>query len=322
MGERPTGSAPTLSLARELGRLGVTVTFSEGAERGDTRAWAGLVRRNDALVHVRYDDADAFLRRQFHLAQVFGCIVVRWWVGTDVHHCLQASEHARAARALDAAVDVNLAVAPHLVEELAGIGIRAVHSPSVCDLTAAEQASSPEPLPSAVLVYLPGDRRAFYGEAMVVAAIEANPDLSFIIVSDETHTLARFPNVRSLGWVEDMESVWPQVGAVLRMTEHDGLPRIVLEALARGRYVIYAWPLPGCWHAGSAADMHLHLDCFKRATGPNAAGPEAARALAEDAGPRFLDAVVGRGTVFPSLGRARALLGAVRAQGAMKGWLR
>ena len=34
-------------------------------------------------------------------------------------------------------------------------------------------------------------------------------------------------------------------GCILRVTQHDGLPRMLIEGLLRGMYAIYAWPLAG-----------------------------------------------------------------------------
>lgn len=262
-----------------------------------------MLMRNEIVLLVKYDRSDKFLQRQLNLARLFGCMIVRWWVGSDVLYCLRSEAEARASQALDRLVDLNLAVAPHLVEELAAIGIRAEFSPSVCNLSTGE-AGPPTVLPRSVLVYLPSNRKDFYGHDLVAAAIEKNRDLEFVIVGDESHALSAFPNVCSLGWIEDMGEIWPRVGVLLRMTEHDGLPRMVLEALANSRYVIYAWPLDGCWHARSCDEMLRYLECFKGTTEPNAAGPLAAQNIAGTATRRLLDTI---GERQPSCGLTRRI---------------
>ncbi len=316
VGEPPVRSAPLLSLAGELDRMGIAAEFSMRAESTSNRAWLRLARRSDALVLVQYWDPDIHLRRQFQLARLFGCLTVRWWVGTDVLKCLRCVAMAEAARALDVAVDLNIAVAPHLVEELRGIGIGAEYVPSVCDL-AALGAAPPAVLPRCVLVYLPTDRQDFYGQDAAAAAIEANPDLRFLVVGDDTHALAAYPNVRSLGWVADMDRIWPQVGALLRITEHDGLPRMVLEALARGRHVIYSWPLAGCWLARSRDDVQRHLTRFRTA-GPNHAGRAAAMEIGAQAGQRFIGAVGRRRSQMRFRDRLGGMLDVARCQAILR----
>lgn len=304
-GEAAERSAPMVSLARALDERGVRATLFDDAS--SVSDWVATVRRHDVLVFTHYGAAHLFLHRQLHLAALAGCAVLRWWVGTDV---LLARENPQAARALDAAVDLNVAVAPHLVAELAEIGMAARCVPSVCHLP-----SDPPPaeVPRGVLAYLPTLRREFYGADAVARAATDNPDLPFIVVGDEGHALAHLPNVDSLGWV-DMEAVWPRVGCVLRMTEHDGLPRLILEALARGRYAIYRWPLEGCWQAETAAEVQRGLDRFRRVTGANVAGRASALGIAKDA-PVQWQAVVS-GPYRPR--RLPALLRLARCQIAFK----
>ncbi len=53
-----------------------------------------------------------------------------------------------------------------------------------------------------------------------------------------------------------MKPVYDRVGCLLRVTAHDGLPRMIIEALLLGKYVIYSH----------------HLDRFRRAASPNTGG--------------------------------------------------
>lgn len=287
VGEKPTRSEPILSLATELNRMGIETQFTGNAL--STRKWLIFARRNQALVFIQYHGVDEFFQRLLYLARGVGCVVVRWWVGSDVLYCLESETIARKARALDHAVDLNIAVAPHLVEELQRIGITAEYVPSLCDLTVLEKNQTYD-LPKGVLTYLPAERKDFYGEDVLIASIEKNPDLCFYVVNDDSHSLQDYPNVQSLGWVEEMESVWSQVGLLLRVTKHDGLPRMVLEALARRKYVIYSWPFEGCWYGKSIEQVQKHLNQFKNTKTPNIIGPEVARSVSE-AGKMYVQAV-------------------------------
>lgn len=266
-------SEPVYGLARELRNLGITVYPADPAMTDDPYKWLSYAMRSQVLVFNRYDNCDGrYLQRQLYRAKLLGCTIVRWWVGTDVLNCLQSEYTMQVAREVDEAVDLNIAVSPHLVTELREIGIDAEYVPSFCDFST-YQDEPPSKLPKGVLTYLPTKRRAFYGEAILVAAIEANPDLEFFVVADESHSLSHYPNVHSLGWVEGLQDIWPRIGILLRVTEHDGMPRMVLDALARGRHVIYSEIFDGCWYAKKTEQVLEYLQTFKALDEPNIKGP-------------------------------------------------
>jgi len=316
VGQRLSGSAPTLTLATQLNRIGIVTSYSEGIEGTSTRRWLKRVIEHDAIIFVEYCRPALHLQRQFHLAQLLGCPVIRWWVGTDVYNCLRSEEAAEAASRFDNAVSANIAVAPHLVGELAKVGISAAHVPSICSLPS--EPSDRRALDKNVLVYLPGERKEFYGRNEVLKAIEAHPELQFTVVADESHSLAHYRNVDSLGWVENMQTIWPRIGALLRITEHDGLPRMVLEALALKKQVLYSWPLQGCTLCRSGEDAISQLADFKRMARPNHAGPEAARQIGGDALSKYLDILKEVRGRDPVTLRVRGLRGSISCQTTMK----
>ena len=267
-------SEPIYDLARELNDLGVNVHVVDQALSAYTLKWLYFARRSGAFVFVRYHNSDDkfFFQRQLYRAKLLGCTVVRWWVGSDVLYSRESEQTLRVARAIDGAVDLNITVSPHLVTELGEIGIEAEYVPSFCDVGNSHN-DPPSRLPKGVLSYLPTKRKAFYGQEILITAIEDNPDLEFFIVGDESHSLQHYSNVTSLGWVEDMNDVWPRVGVLLRVTQHDGMPRMVLEALARYRYVIYSETFEGCWFGRSKEQVRQYLKTFKSLDKPNISGP-------------------------------------------------
>ena len=129
-------------------------------------------------------------------------------------------------------------------------GHRAQYVPSVLDPDLAE----PDRLPwdgdvRPVVTYLPSPERSSTASSVLERVMTANPDLRFIVPADETHALAAHSNVESLGWVTDMRRLYARAGCILRITEHDGLPRMLIEGLLRGMYAIDSWPMDGCWQA-------------------------------------------------------------------------
>ncbi|MHB9879193.1 hypothetical protein ACSMXM_05980 [Pacificimonas sp. ICDLI1SI03] len=289
-GEPATHSAPALSIGSVLQEEGLQVSFSEGAETTDQRRWLKLVRSHDLVIVTVYGKPTRYFARQLHMARLFGCRIIRVWVGTDVLRAADDAEAVELTHFFGRAIDLNIAMAEHLVLELAQIGVDAVFVPSVSQLKPDSVPDDTRPCP-AVLVYLPASRKEFYREPLIAETIAANPDLSFIIVGDDTHCLAHFGNVESLGWVSDMQGVWNRAGVLLRLTQHDGLPRMVLDALGQGKYVIYSWPLQGCWYATDAESVNAALADFRAATNVNQAGMEAVRRIAGDGGAQLAVAV-------------------------------
>lgn len=278
-GEEPIKSAPLLSLAQTLRGRGIEIIFSEGAEWHSTSSWLTAVRNCDIVVWVNYHGPDPYLTKQLALAVALGRPLIRWWVGSDVLYCLCEPETCAGAQLTDRLSVKNIAVAPHLVTELSSIGIKARTIPSVVEPVFSRATVTDAPPPGAILVYLPASRAAFYGEAIVGRAVRANPELKFVIVGDEEHRFREFRNVESLGWVSDMKAVYDRIGCVLRVTEHDGLPRMVLEALFLGKYVIYSHDLRGTWRARDYSEVQNAIERFQRTNAPNWEGRVAVNAL-------------------------------------------
>lgn len=272
VGEEPARSAPLLSFAQALSARGIEIKLSKGDELHSTSWWLQAVRNCDIIVWVNYHGPDPYLTKQLALAVASGRPVIRWWVGSDVLYCLREPETCTGARLTDRVSAKNIAVAPHLVTELSSIGIKARTIPSVVDPEFCRATVADVPPPRAILVYLPASRAAFYGEAIVGRAVRANPELKFVIVGDEEHRFREFRNVESLGWVSDMKPVYDRIGCVLRVTEHDGLPRMVLEALFLGKYVIYSHDLPGTWRARDYSEVQNAIERFQRTNAPNLEG--------------------------------------------------
>ena len=268
-------------LAGALGRLGFECHFARAFWGvAATATWLREVRRARAVVVVMYSPPCASLLYKLALAGAMGRPVLRWWVGTDVLNCLQEKLPRWRTRMLDRLVSVNVAVAPHLVDELASVGIKAQFIPSILDDESGRGLDRPCDAPKrSLLVYLPSERHTFFRQDIVRRAIEENQDIEFVVVADDEHSLSDLPNVRSLGWVEDMQTVWPQVGGLLRITKHDGLPRMVLECLLRGKYAIYSWPLPGCWLARTFDEVQEKIGLFRNVTTANDSGIQAARRI-------------------------------------------
>ena len=270
-GELPVGSSPLLTLAEAVKPHGIRAEFSGQVEATSTADWLRVVRKADAVLFVGYDGPRPYMIRQLAIAASLGRPIIRWWVGSDVLNCLQDQRKARWARVADKLCAEAITGAPHLQVELASIGLRARMIPTVVEPEFLS-IEARGPIARDILVYLPTNRGAFYGEEVVAAAIRANPDLRFVIVADAQHRFRNYQNVESLGWVENMRPVYDRTGCLLRMTQHDSLPRMAIETLLLGKYVICSHEFPGCWPAKDFQDVQKWISVFRTRTLVNEAG--------------------------------------------------
>lgn len=225
---------------------------------GDTRF--ELIR---AVAHASYADAwimvggplpNELLRSIFEFR---GRPAIMLWIGSDVTTIAERPSDLEQLHLRDI---VHWATAPHLIEELAALGISARYVPTA----AAAVPSIITPMPSAftVMTYLPAPRREFYGQKYVWKAASALPDVKFFVVGRGEPEHNSPPNVEYLGQVSDMESRLDAASVLLRLTRHDSLSQGVIEALARGRHVIWTYPYPGVIYTRSpneAIDSLLKL---------------------------------------------------------------
>jgi hypothetical protein len=302
VGERPRPDSPSMTLAKALRSQGILVNFE--ADAPSTRRWLRLARTSDVMILVAYRRFGARRVVRLVLGVLMGRPLIRRWAGSDVLNCLENWIDLWFAKCLNRFVSLNLVPAPHLREELASIGISAVVIPTNIDPHKISK-SHPAGLPAKrILAYIPDSRSEFYGEAIVRQASEANPDVEFLVVGCEDRE--RFdgcPNVRVLGWVSDMAAVYDQVGCLLRITRHDGLPRMVLESLLQGKYVIFSWPMPGCWYARDFDQVQDQIRRFRETVTVNHEGMEATRRLLDPDPAARLTAVISR-VVHKGLPRA------------------
>lgn len=187
--------------------------------------------------------------------------VVIHWVGTDVLIALEEHEKQNVAVRLVENV-THWCDAPWLVDELRPMGIRSEYVALPIPVSKVE----PPPLPGRlrVLMYLPVDafdREVFDMETLLRLPREF-PDLDFTLVPSTADTLpGPIPsNLELPGWATDMDALYRRVSVLVRLVSHDGMPFMVMEALSRGRYVIYTYPLPHVTHAQGYEAIAAALD--------------------------------------------------------------
>lgn len=170
--------------------------------------------------------------------------IIIHWIGSDVLQAAASSNGGLSGWNADFR-HIDLACAPHLADELAEIGISAEYVPILpvenrCELV-------PMPPSHAVLAYIPEDREQFYGIETAKSLAAKHPDIPFYIVANRgKNDVNKLSNIHYLGMLdrEALHTQYAKSSILLRCTEHDGLPVMILEAMQLGRQVIYNFRFP------------------------------------------------------------------------------
>lgn len=190
--------------------------------------------------------------------RVRGVRFVAHWIGTDLYQVKTRPLAHLVFRAAAPGIAAHIADAPWLVEDLARRGIDATLVPTI---SGRMDGAGPMPMPDefAVLAYVPDDRRDFYGWPTVRTVAEAYPDVPVHVVGGDGPGDAP-ANVFFHGLTDEMEPIYGATSALIRPTVHDGLSQMVLEALIRGRQVVWSREFRECMYATT-------VDEFVRAVG-------------------------------------------------------
>jgi hypothetical protein len=233
-------------LADELARIGWDARFQHHPGRSP-RGWARVIR---ALIHadILYligSRADRYSAQDL-LFRIWRRPVIIHWVGTDVLIATEELAKGPLARSV-VSKPAHWCDAPWLVTELERLGVRAEYVP--LPVNGLAEAAPPLPDPVRVLLYLPVDPfdRQVFDMETILRLPAALPGLEFVLIPSPPETLPGPlpPNLTARAWVDDMDALYRAVAVYVRLTSHDGMPFTVLEALSRGRHVIFPWTLPG-----------------------------------------------------------------------------
>lgn len=281
-------TSPVSTLAKAINKEGGSIQFLNF----DTLSTKDLIKhyfKVDVLVIQFYGVIDDYARKQIALAVLMGVAVVRNWAGTDVLKSLTVPKVTLSTKYVNKLVSVNITTTHvGLVVELNSIGIDCKLTTQLFDYGIACEKEVVGTKSLGVMAYLPTDNQKFYGSKFMENLIIKFPQLTFVIVADNEHLFAKYSNVESVGKVKNMEPLWEKVGLLVRITEHDGYPRMNLEALLRGKYVIHNNKLPGVWFAETNDEIEAAVQSFIEQSEPNYEGIEIVKKMLNSGGEKDL----------------------------------
>lgn len=183
------------------------------------------------------------------ISKLFRKRVINYWIGTDV---LLLNSYIGTFLKAIFNNDINITVSSWLASELLMHKVRvdAIYPIVPPDLLALLKIPIKD-REKAILVYIPSVQRLnFYYGPLILKLAKLLPATKFYLVGiskeDLQKVFRRIPkNVEALGWRSRAEliNLYQRVPILLRFTVHDGLPNMVLEALAFRLFVFTNVPI-------------------------------------------------------------------------------
>lgn len=182
-----------------------------------------------------------------NLALLFNKKIFIEWVGTDI---LIATENYNRGKVNREYIEkcCHLCEVDWTKEELKKIGIDA----TICDIVTVDIDNSNNNRnyndhnliknSITVLSYIAKNREEFYGIDFILRLAELYPEINFRICGTDGDNYKHLKNVEFLGWIDNMNYEYDNCDIFMRLVQHDGLAFSVIEALSRGKWVIYSYP--------------------------------------------------------------------------------
>ena len=184
--------------------------------------------------------------------------VLMHWVGTDV---ISAQNDYTRNKVNDKYVSEvkHFCEVNWIKEELKEIGINA----EIVNFVTFEKEISTNvafPKSFSILTYIGKNREEFYGINEIIVLAKRLPDIPVNVVGIKEYHEVLPPNINLLGWVNNMDDLIEFSVVCLRFPFHDGLSSFILEALAKGRHIVYKYDYPNC---NKAEDLDSLIDTVK-----------------------------------------------------------
>ncbi len=208
------------------------------------------------------------------------------WVGSDIIALGRFAPYRLLWRLRGNRTTVHIAEIDWTVHELGTYGLVA----HTVTLPLHLGTGKPAPLPGVftILFYIPAGYESFYGAEYCERLIEALRGLPvrFIVVGGGRIGVEDDGCVQHITWAgtaEELDDTYARSTLLIRMTPHDGLSCMVLEALSRGRYVVWNHPFPHAHEAQSFDEVRAYVeDTLERFTDGTLSADEDAAAFVQE----------------------------------------
>jgi len=193
---------------------------------------------------------------------MLGIPIVIHWIGTDVLNVTKYFDKNPGSIKV-AQRFIHWATAPWLVDELRELGIEASFVPSPSKKRSMFLSQAPPKLPNrfTILTYIPDSKPEFYGWDRILRLAKDFPEIDIVVVRGEGKFIKDFPpNIKFLGWVDNMYDIYKNCTAVVRITKHDGYAGTILEPLILGRYAVWTYPFPGVHQAQDYSSLRSYIE--------------------------------------------------------------
>ncbi len=182
------------------------------------------------------------------------------WIGSDVLFANTRLLSKLITKISQGMIDANLTDSENLKKELNQIGIKAkLQIPPFFSLFKINEI----PNQKRVGVYLPDKYKqnwSFYQGDIIKKLVKSFPDVEFIIVPNTGKNFSE-KNVKCIKWTDNMEEIYSQVMATIRLPRHDGLSNTIMEVLSMGRNMISSpVEFPFCKIVHNYNDAKNHLE--------------------------------------------------------------
>lgn len=203
------------------------------------------------------------------LFKLWGFKIIKRWTGTDVLNIaeLRGFKKQISLLVLKSFVKAHLSPATWLADELKEFNIYTGIWPTPTPLfyTASEYKGTNCNIPSRpkVLIYSNGGREWLYKTELMLEIAKKQTNMDFVFVGNDLLDLSTIDNAESLGIVsqETMIELYQSCQWLIRITAHDGFPRMVIEALYFGLNVITNYEIP---HTFKCNDLQECIEVLQK----------------------------------------------------------
>ena len=242
-------------LAKILEEKGYIVTthYHNDIWKKQSFKYYNIIKKSDVIYFFCANGLEKYFRA-FVLRFIFKKKLIVHFVGSDALKFLNYNIYKRLRWTLALKISHEVfGISPNIVDELSPY-IRIKYLPM--SIENYNFLFRPFPKQFTVLVYLPPNNPNFYGLPIIKKLIKNNLKIKFIILGKDYGNISNFNNVEiiEIDKNNNMNKLYERSSVLIRLTKHDGAGQMVMEALARGRHVIWTSKSPYCQHVDRTLD--------------------------------------------------------------------